>query len=305
MKGMSGRTWLQILKSAGLKWNKHNAPRLGASLAYYALLSIAPLAIFTVAGCGLILDRSQVERELLAQVRSVAGYSAADTVRMLIENAHASGSGPLATAIAFLTLLFGASGVFVELRDSLNTIWEAPRKSSSGWRGLVLQRLVSFAMVLALGLLLFVSLLFSASATFAEKFVANYLPMHFSFLGQMTNNFVSFFALVILFGLIFKFVPDVPIAWTEVGIGALVTAVLFSLGKALLALYLRRAGIGSTYGAAGSLVALVVWVYYSAQIFFFGAVITRAYADRLGPRDVKRQRAEVKKQTIAAGHQLY
>ena len=287
-------TLIEILKSAAQKWNDHNAPRLGASLAYYTLLSLAPLLILIVAICGLVLSKSTAEQEVLAQVQALAGPSGATTVHMLIDNAHHSSSGVLATVVALVTLLFGASGVFIELRDSLNIIWDAPSPRSSTWRNLVWQRIVSFGMVLALGFLLLVSLLLSAGIAFAERFLVGFVPIHFAIAGLITNAVISLVAIGILFALIFKFVPNVPIAWREVTVGATATAILFMVGKSLLALYLSTAGIGSTYGAAGSLVAMVVWVYYSAQIFFFGAVFTRAYADRLGPSATKTERAVVR-----------
>ncbi len=165
---------------------------------------------------------------------------------------------------------------------------------------MVSQRLVSFGMVLALGFLLMISLLLSTGFTIVEKFFIGFVPLHFAVLGEIANFLVSLVAVTILFGLIFKFVPDVPIDWRDVTVGALATAILFDIGKALLSLYLGTAGVGSTYGAAGSLVALVVWVYYSAQIFFFGAVFTRVYADRLGSPTTKRERAAVRKSAATA-----
>jgi len=207
---------------------------------------------------------------------------------MLLENAHRA-NGMLATTIALLTLLFGASGVFVELRASLNTIWEAPPQAFS-WGDVIWQRFVSFASVIALGLFLLVSLMLSAALTVIEKFFSGIMPLHFAILSEIANFIVSLLVLAALFALVFKFVPDIAIHWRDVAIGAVATAVLFTIGKVLLAIYLGTAGVGSTYGAAGSLVALVVWVYYSAQIFFFGAVFTRIYADTLGSQAARRER---------------
>lgn len=245
---------------------------------------MAPLVILAVAICGLVFSKSTAEQGLLTQIRALTGYSGAETVRMLIDNAHRAGSGVVASSIALITLLFGASGVFVELRDSLNVIWDAPARQSSSWRDLVWQRLISFGMVLALGFLLVVSLIMSAALTILEKFFADVLPVHTAILSELASTVFSLTAIAVLFALIFKFVPDVPIDWRDVGIGAIATAIFFNVGKALLGFYLGTAGVGSTYGAAGSLVALVVWVYYSAQIFFFGAVFTRVYADTFGSR---------------------
>jgi membrane protein len=271
-----------LLKTAASKWSDYNAPRLGAALAYYMLLSIAPLVILVVAICGMVFSKTEAERHLLLQIRALVGDAGANTVHMLLENARHTGSGIMATALALIALLFGASGVFVELRDSLNTIWDAPPRRSSTWVRLIWERLASFAMVLALALLLLTSLAISAALTIAGRFFRELIPVHAAILGEALEFITSFLAIWVLFALIFKFVPEVAIAWRDVGIGAAVTALLFTIGKLLLALYIGTAGVGSTYGAAGSLVALVVWVYYSAQMFFFGAIFTRVYADRYG-----------------------
>lgn len=281
-----------LVKSAGSDWSDRNAPRLGAALAYYALLSMAPLMVLILAICGLVLNKNVAEARLLQQVQDLTGPSGAKTVSMLIDSTHKTSSGVVATCVALITLLFGASGVFVELRESLNIIWDAPKRRASTWRSMVGQRLVSFGMVLCLGVLLLASLLLSAVLTFVQKFLGGFVPIQATVTGEVLNFVISLIAISVLFGLIFKFVPDVPIDWRDVGIGAVATAVLFAIGKALLALYIGTAGVGSTYGAAGSLIALVVWVYYSAQIFFFGAVFTRVYADTYGSRS---QRARLEK----------
>lgn len=284
MPGVTQKEVWTLLKETASEWSNHNAPRLGAALAYYTLLSIAPLLILLVAICSLVFEKNAAEHQLLAQVQDMVGPSAAKSLKAVLDNAHHTGSGIFASAIALITLLFGASGVFVELRDSLNTIWDAPPRPGSTWRDIVLQRLVSFGMVLALGFLLLVSLAMSTALAVITKFFEGYLPMKAAIWGEVANFIVPLIAISVLFALIFKFVPDVPVDWRDVVIGAIATAVLFQIGKALLALYLATAGVGSTYGAAGSLVAFVVWVYYSAQIFFFGAVFTQVYAKMFGSK---------------------
>lgn len=284
MPGVTQQEVWTLLKETASEWSAHNAPRLGAALAYYALLSIAPLLILLVAICGLVFDKNTAEHQLLAQVQDMVGPSAAKSLKAVLDNAHQTGSGIFASAVALITLLFGASGVFVELRDSLNTIWNAPPRPTSTWRDIVLQRLVSFGMVLALGFLLLVSLAMSTALAVITKFFEGYLPMKAAVWGEVANFIIPLIAISILFALIFKFVPDVPVDWRDVAIGAVATALLFQIGKALLALYLATAGVGSTYGAAGSLVAFVVWVYYSAQIFFFGAIFTQVYAKMFGSK---------------------
>jgi membrane protein len=275
---------LSLLRAAGSKWNACNAPRLGASLAYYTLLSLAPLLILLVAICGLVFTRSAAESNLFRQLQTVLGHSEAEALRVVFTSAHHIGSGAIASAIAIATLFFGASGVFVELRDSLNLIWDAPGGAWHGWRSMVTQRLTSFVAMLALGFLLLLSLVMSTVLGVIGRFFGGLVPAGAAIGGEVLNLIVSPLAVAVLFALIFKFVPDVPIGWRDVVVGAVVTSILFGLGRALLSFYLATAGVGSAYGAAGSLVALVAWVYYSAQIFFFGAILTRVYADSHGSR---------------------
>jgi membrane protein len=276
----------RILRTAAAAWMTHNVPRLGASLAFYALFSLAPLLILGVAICGLVFNRTTAEARLLGQIQEIIGHVGAQSLKMVLDSTHETKTGIVATAVAVVALLFGASGVFVELRDSLNTIWDAP-KAGSDWRGMIGQRLSSFAMVLALGFLLLASLLVSTVLGVIERFFTNLVPIDAALAGQALNWVVSLLAAAILFALVFKFVPDVPIAWRDVVAGAIVTSILFHAGRTLLSLYLSTAGVGSAYGAAGSLVVFVVWVYYSAQIFFFGAILTRVYADQRGSRRVR------------------
>jgi membrane protein len=281
------RIW-SLLKKTASEWNDRNAPRLGAALAYYTLLSVAPLLVFLVAICGLAFGHSAAQQKILGQVREVGGPQVARALLAILRNARHASSGILASAAALAAVLFGASGVFLELRESLNTIWDAPRRSSiSFWKDLIWQRLISFGMMLALGFLLLVSLVFSATLAVVLKFFNNYLPLRAAVFGELANFLIPLIAISGLFALIYKFVPDVPIKWRDVTVGAVVTAVLFQIGKALLALYLATAAVGSAYGAAGSLVAFVVWVYYSAQIFFFGAIFTHVYASATNARAPK------------------
>jgi membrane protein len=279
---------LYLVKTTASQWNDHNAPRLGAALAYYALLSTAPLLVLIVAICGLAFDKSTAEHQLLGQVRSAIGPLVAESLQSLLDNAHQINRGIVASAAATITLLFGASGVFIELRDSLNTIWNAPVTTSATWRSFLWQRVVSFGMVLALGFLLLVSLVLSTAIAVATNFFEGYLPLRAAIWGEVANLILPLIAVSALFVLIFKFVPDVPIKWRDVVIGGIATAVFFQIGKALLSLYLATAGVGSAYGGAGSIVAFVAWVYYSAQIFFFGAIFTNVYATTMGSHSRKK-----------------
>jgi membrane protein len=280
-KTMKTQKILQLLALTFSRWNGHDAPRLGAALAYYTLLSVAPLLIIAIMICGVVFGQGSTERQVLDQARSLVGSEGADAIHLLMKSASHRGAGVIATVIAVAALLFGASGVLVELQDSMNTIWDATPKTAATWRGIIWQRVVAFGMVLGIGLLLLISLLCSAAIQVIEKFFAGFVPVSPQIL-EAANVVFSLLAISVLFALIFKYVPNASIIWWDVGIGAVVTAVLFTIGKFLLAWYLGTAGIASAYGAAGSIVALVVWVYYSAQIFLFGAIFTRVYALNYG-----------------------
>jgi len=275
---MAGKRWTALLRETFDKWNDHQAIRLSAAVAFYTLLSIAPLLIFATAVVALFLNQETAQASLISEANALLGFHGAEVVRSLLLNVHQKSSGLFPSIIALITVLFGASGVFSELRDALNTIWDAKPKGPTGWKGIVVERLFSFGMVLSVGFLLLVSLVLSTALSFAGKYLGSLVPVPAALL-ETANFVVSFAAITFLFGLIFKFVPAVKITWREVGVGAVGTALLFTLGKFLLGLYLGRASMGSAYGAAGSVVALIVWVYYSAQIFFFGAEFTRVYAD--------------------------
>lgn len=275
---MSVKTWTSLAKQTFTKWSDHQAPRLGASVAFYSVLSFAPLLVLVAAIAALVFDRNTTQNALIDQARQMIGDRGADTVKSLLASAQKPSSGIFASVVAFITLLFGASGVFSELRDALNTIWDAEPKEQSGWRAMLKQKLFSFGMVLSVGFLLLVSLILSAGLAVIGKFFGQLVPVPVPLL-EAINFVVSLGVLTVLFALLFKYVPARSIPWRDVWIGAVLTALLFTVGKFLLGLYLGKAGVGSAYGAAGSLVAVIVWVYYSAQIFFFGAEFTRVYAD--------------------------
>lgn len=275
---MSIKAGIGLLKDTFNKWSDHNAPRLGASVAFYSLLSFAPLLILIAAVIALVFTKERAHQELINQAREIIGDRGAATVTSLLANAQKPSSGILASIIAFVTLLFGASSVFIELRDALNIIWDAKPQTAGGWKAMVKDRLFSFGMVLSIGFLLLVSLILSAGLAFMGKFFSQVVPIPPPAL-EAINFVVSFVVITVLFALMFKFVPALHIDWRDVFVGAVGTALLFTIGKWLLGLYLGKASVGSAYGAAGSLVAVIVWVYYSAQIFFFGAEFTRVYSD--------------------------
>jgi membrane protein len=270
---MNYKTIWSMLRKTFSAWNEHEAPRLGAALAFYTILSLAPLVILVIAIVALIFGHSTAQNQLLGQVESMVGRQGSEAVKGMIEQAQKPASGAFASLIGVITLLFGASGVFGELRSALNKMWDVKPKSEGGVWGTIKQRFFSFGMVLAVGFLLLVSLVISAALAALGKFFGGFLPMP-EFVLSAINFVVSLAGTAVLFALIFRYVPETKIAWKDVWIGATVTALLFTIGNFLIGLYLGKAAVGSAYGAAGSLVVVIVWVYYSAMIFLFGAEFT-------------------------------
>jgi membrane protein len=272
-----------LIKQTAVSWDKINAPRLGAALAFYTLLSIAPLLVVCIGIAGMIFGHEAARGQIAYQIQTVVGSQGGQALLSVLEQAAKPAASFAATTVGFITLLFGASGVFGELRDSLNAVWGVQTNSAAGVMGLVKSRFISFAMVLAIGFLLLVSLVLSAVISAVGKYFQSKLPVPEPAL-QFGSLAISFLAVTILFALLYKVVPDVHIEWRDVAIGAAVTSALFSTGTFLIGLYIGKASVGSAYGAAGSLVVFMVWVYYSAQIFFLGAQFTRVFAERHGSR---------------------
>jgi membrane protein len=261
-------------------WNKHKGPRLGASLAFYTMLSLTPLLLVAVAIGGLVFGHKAAQSHIVWQIQGLVGPQGANAVQALLEGSRNTAHGIVATVLGLLTLLFGASGALVDLRDALNTIWEVPPSQAAGLQSvinLIKERVFSFAIVLAIGFLLLVSLAISAWLAALGAFSAQILPSSEALL-HVVNSLVSFLVITGLFAAIYKIMPAIRIEWRDVLLGAAVTSLLFTAGKFLIGLYLGRASFASTYGAAGSVVVLIVWVYYSGQIFFLGAEFTKVFA---------------------------
>jgi membrane protein len=279
---MNQTSAVQLIKETFSEWSEDKVPRLAAALAYYTAFALAPLLLIAIAVAGFFFGREAATNQIGQQLAGLLGPTAADAVNTMVEAASANqGGGIIASIIGVATLLFAASGVFGELQDSLNTIWEVQPKPNQGIIATVKQRFFSFAMVLGVGFLLLVSLVLSAVLGALGGLVAGDQAGE-SLIWKTVNFVVSFGVTTLLFALIYKILPDVKIQWRDVWVGALVTALLFTLGKAALGWYLGRPGTTSTYGAAGSFVALLLWVYYSAQILFFGAEFTQVYAKAYG-----------------------
>jgi membrane protein len=261
-------------------WIDDGAARLAAALAYYSLLSLAPLLVISIAIAGFVFGHDAARGRVAGELGAVVGAQAAEGIESVVANAQSPVGGVVSTIVGVITLFIGASGVFGELQSSLNSIWEVKRKPRGIW-GEIKDRFLSFTMVLGVAFLLLVSLVLSSLLSAIGAKFAEVLPGG-ELLWQALNFTFSLSVITGLFALIFKYVPDAAIKWRDVWLGAAVTAGLFTVGKFLLALYLGKAAIGSSYGAAGSLIALVVWVYYAAQILLLGAEFTQVQARRSG-----------------------
>ena len=278
-----------LLKQTFAQWNKDKVPRLGAALAYYTVFSIVPLLVIIIAMIGLVFGQEAAQSYILQQLEILLGEESTAAIKDMIQRANQPTTGILATLVALATLLFGASGLFGQLQDSLNSIWGVEPKERGIW-GVIQDRFFSFMAVLGTGFLLLVSLVMSAGLAAFGKWFGGWLPAP-EFVLQTLNFFLSFAVITVLFALMFKVLPDARIAWSDVWIGAALTALLFTIGKFAIGVYLGKSDVGSAYGAAGSLVILLVWVYYSAQILLFGAEFTQVYANRAGDRIVPSEKA--------------
>ena len=288
----------RLLSRSYADFNEDQAPRLGAALAYYTALSLAPLLILLIALAGIVFGREAAQGQLFDEIRNMVGPEGAKAIQEMVQNASKPASGIVASLIGLVTLVFGASSVASELRISLNTIWDQPQDPNEGIKEMVKQRSYALAVVLGCGFLLLVSLAISSVVAGAGKVATGWLPFSEPVL-HVLNLAISIAVITGVFAFLFKYLPDVKVGWRDVLLGAAVTAVLFTIGKFLIGMYLGKASFGSTYGAAGSLVILLVWVYYSAQIFFFGAEFTQVYAcehgsDPLCTRRDRKAHAEAK-----------
>ncbi len=273
----------ELVKATLSEWLEDNAFRLAAALAYYTVFSLAPLLVIVIAIAGFVFGEEAARGRIVDQMQGLVGPEGAQAVQTMLAASRRSGTGTVATVLGVITLLLGATGAFVELQSALNTVWDVPPREGSGLRGTVRDRLLSFALVLGIAFLLLVSLVVSAGLSAVGAFFGGALPVS-AWVLQAANFVVSFAVITLLFAMIFKLLPDLAIAWRDVWVGAGVTSLLFAAGKWLIGLYLGTSGIASTYGAAGSLVILLVWVYYSALILFLGAEFTQVYAERYGSR---------------------
>ncbi len=265
------------------EWSEDKASRLAAALSYYTVFSLPPLLIILLAIAGRVFE--DAEARVTAQITGLVGETGGEAITSILENASQPEDSLVATIIGVVTLLFGASGVFGQLQEAMNKIWEVPPNPKGGIVETIKDRFFSFTMVFGVGFLLLVSLVVSAGLASIDEAINNLLPS-LVILAQIINIVVSLIVITAMFALIFKVIPDVAVSWRDVWIGAFVTAVLFTLGKWGISFYLSKSAPASSYGAAGSLIVILLWIYYSTQILFLGAEFTQVYANRFGSKIV-------------------
>jgi membrane protein len=272
-----------LFKDTISEWIKHNASSLGAALSFYTLFSIAPILVIAMAVAGSIFGAHVAEDHVLDQMRGLLGDAGAAAVQNLLSSAHQSGLKGIAAGLGVVTLLVGATSVFGELQNTLDYIWKSPQKDSVAWWRIVRSRILSVGLILGVGFLLMVSLLISAALAALGAWFGTFMAQ-WSVVLPALDLILSLGLTTVLFAMIYKYVPRESIAWGDVWIGGLVTACLFSVGKLLIGQYLGRSSLSSAYGAAGSIMVLLLWIYYSAQIFLLGAEFTHVFTYALGSR---------------------
>ena len=283
------KKFLLLIKTTVIAWDDDYAPSMGAALAFYTLFSIAPLLLIVLSVTGFVFGAEAARGEIAEQLQNLMGEQSALTVQALLQNASKPTDGLLATIIGVLLLLIGATSVFGELQSALDRIWRAPeRLPMSGIIPFIRSRLLSFGMIFGIGFILMVSLIFNAALLVVSQWWS--VQFKWIIILNSVNLVFSFVMTTAMFALIYKYIPSVKIRWGEVWIGALITAALFTVGKFLIGLYMTKSAVASGFGAAGSVVAILVWVYYSAQIFLLGAEFTWAYSTLYGSRSKLRRK---------------
>ena len=274
--------YLKLVKDSFWRWYEDNTFRLGAALAYYTVFSLAPTVLIAVMVAGMIFGRQAAEQRVISEVHNTAGERVASAVSAMVEFTQQEETGWGSTLFSAVILIFAATAVFAQLQDALNTIWGVKARANRGWTGMVKDRLWSFTIVLVLGFLLLVSLVMSAALRALSQYANTASWPGGQQLWQVMDWLISFALITGLFAAIYRFLPDVEIQWRDVWVGAAMTAGLFALGKYVIGMYLAQSNWISAYNAAGSLIVVLLWVYYSSQIFLFGAEMTYLYANRTG-----------------------
>lgn len=272
----------KILKAAFNGFMDDRALKLSASLAYYTIFSLGPLLLLLISLAGVFFGQEAIQGKVFKEINGMVGNDAAMQIQDIIKNLRLSGKSTISVIIGAVTLIIGATTVFGEIQDSINMIWKVKAKPKKGWVKLIKDRLLSSSLIITLGFLLLVSLVVNGVLMALSDNLKTYLPDITVLVFSIINAVISFIVISVLFGVIFKVLPDAKIAWKDVRSGAIFTTVLFMIGRLIIGIYIESSGTSSTYGAAGSLIVILLWVYYTAAILYFGAEFTRAYADFKG-----------------------
>ena len=276
------RQAFQFIKRVVIDFGDDKAMKFSASLSYYTIFSIAPFLAIIISFSSYFLGREAIQGELYPQINDLVGNEAALQIQQMITNIHLSKNSFIATVVSLVVLILGATGIFSEIQDSINHIWGLKSKPKRGLIKMLLNRLISFSLIISLGFLLMVSLLLNTLVEALSKQLMKFLPGNGVYLVSILNNCLMFILLSLLFGIIFKVLPDARIKWKDVMVGAFATAILFMIGKFCIGFYLGHSNLGSLYGTAGSIIIVMLWVYYSAVILYFGAEFTKVYAKLYG-----------------------
>jgi membrane protein len=272
----------KVLMATFSGFSSDNGLKFSASLAYYTVFSLAPLLILIISLTGLFFGHDAATGRLYPEIKHYVGEKAAEQVQEMLKNLEFSGKSGIAVAISVVTLLIGASSIFLEIQDSLNIIWRVKAKPKKGWVKMLQNRFLSFSLIISLGFLLIASLAVNLVVTALSDRITRFLPAVTELVMKGVNLFITFVVISVLFGIIFKFLPDVKIKWKDVRSGAMFTAILFMIGQFIIGLYIQYTAQGSTYGAAGSLIVILVWIYYTSAILYIGAEFTQVYAEAIG-----------------------
>ncbi len=271
-----------LFKASFTAFMEDKALKMSASLAYYTIFSMAPLLMIIISLTSIFYGREAIQNRVFNEINGFVGNEAALQIQEIIKQITLSQDSTFAIVIGILTLFIGATGVFIEIQDSINQIWRVKAKPKKGWKKMLINRVLSFSMIISLGFLLIVSLVINALILALSAKLTEFFPEITIFIVQIINAGITFIVISVLFAIIFKYLPDVEIGWTDVRVGAIFTALLFTLGRFLIGLYIEKIGPGSAYGAAGSLIVILVWVYYTSAILYFGAEFTQVYAQCYG-----------------------
>lgn len=304
MKPVLFKNIWKALKLSGKDFSENKVTKLSAALAYYTIFSLPAMLMIIITLGSVFYGKEAIEGSVQQQISGFVGGQTAEQIQLLIRNAAISNQNTLAAVVGIVTLVFGATGMFNEMQSSLNILWDLKAKPKRGWVKLVINRLLSFSMVVCIGFLLLVSLVINAIVSAFSNHLALYFPQITVTFVYIFNLILTFVIIALLFALIFKVLPDAKIHWRDVGIGAIATAVLFMIGKFLIGLYMGLSDVASTYGAAGSIIVILVWVYYCAIILYFGAAFTKEYAQVIGHHIYPTDAVWIKEVEVKGDHSL-